>query len=113
EGGGGRRAGFTVDGRELPEQLAGADHGDETLAAVGAEAGDLHTALDDQTDPVRGVALVEQRGARAEAARAPLLANQGDVDGVHGPKRLDVASRLGHVLALPRLQIGGVSRLAV
>jgi predicted HAD superfamily Cof-like phosphohydrolase len=57
---GGRRARARVEERELAEQLARAEDGEEVLAAVGGAVADLHLAVDEDVQTVAGLALAEQ-----------------------------------------------------
>ena len=67
DGGGGRGARARVEERELAEHLAGAEDGEEVLAAVAARAAELDLALADDVEPVALVALVEQDVAALQA----------------------------------------------
>ena len=60
DGGDGGRARAGVEQRELAEHLAGAEDGQQVLAAVAGGAAELHLAVEHDVEPVAGVALVEQ-----------------------------------------------------
>ena len=64
--GDGRRARAGVEQRELAEHLAGAEDGQQVLAAVGGGAAELHLAVEHDVEPVARVALVEQHVAAAQ-----------------------------------------------
>ena len=71
--GGGGRTRARVEEGQLTDQLAGAEHGEHVLPAVGGGAVELHLALGHHIEPVARVALVEEgvaareRGLRMEA----------------------------------------------
>jgi len=65
-GGGGRGARPRIEQAELAEHLAGAEDGEQVLAAVDAGAAELDLALADDVEPVTLVALVEQDVAALE-----------------------------------------------
>ena len=60
DGGRRRRAGARVEEAELTEHLAGAEYGEQVLAAVGGAAAELHLAGGDDVEPIAGLALLEQ-----------------------------------------------------
>ena len=64
--GDGRRARAGVEQGQLAEHLAGAEDREEVLAAVAGGAAELHLAVDDDVEPVAGVALVEEHVAAAQ-----------------------------------------------
>lgn len=70
QGAGGGRTGAGVEERQLTDQLAGAEHGQHVLPAVGGSAVELHLALGDHVQAVAGVAFVEQRVATGEGRLA-------------------------------------------
>jgi hypothetical protein len=70
--------GSSVDRRQLAEQVAGAAHGDDGLAARSPDRSDLHAPVQQHDDGAAVVALVHERDAgavgTAPAARLELVA---------------------------------------
>jgi hypothetical protein len=68
DGGDGRLPRSRVEQRQLAEHLARAEHGQQVLAAVGGGPAELDLALDNDEQPVTGVAFVEQHLAATQPA---------------------------------------------
>src|SRR5690606_662708 len=60
EPGGGRGARTGVEKGELAEHLAGPEHAEEVLSAIGRGTGQLDLALEHDVEPVAGLSLAEE-----------------------------------------------------
>src|SRR5690606_19101881 len=64
--GDGGRTWARIEEAELTDDLAGADHGQQVLAAIGGLAADLELARGDDVELVTGIALMEEHGSPTE-----------------------------------------------
>src|SRR4051812_22215 len=77
DGGAARGTGFTVDGAEVTEDVAGPAHGEHDRVALFAARRDLHVARVDHDHLGADVTLDEQRAARVETASSTLGLERG------------------------------------
>ena len=68
-----RGARSRIEERELAEDVAGAEDGQQILAAIGGAAADLHLSGEDEEDPVARLALFENDGAAPLGATGQAL----------------------------------------